>query len=137
MKKKLDNIKTSIDTYSVEFRLEGSSLVTSEITMLLALAPCQTEFVNSNENIWSYDGISSENNFVEQEWKSLEEGLIFILDKLLPKQDLIQSNLKEYKSYLWCGCFQETFNGGLTFSPLLLKKLSKFNTELIIRNYCS
>ncbi|HIQ47634.1 MAG TPA: DUF4279 domain-containing protein [Sulfurovum sp.] len=137
MQEKLDNKEISIDTYTVEFRITGSFLRASEITELLALSPSQTTFANSNENIWSYDGVSTENNFVEQEWKSLEEGLIFILDKLLPKKDLIESNLKESKKYLWCGCFQETLAGGLTFSPRLLNKLSEFNTELIIRNYCS
>ena len=131
-----------MDTYTVEFRIKGSVLVPSEVSKVLGLHPCQTRDMAANKNskryrdpFWAYDGISSEINFVEQEWKSLEEGLLFLLDKLLPKCDLIRSNFGEYKTYLWCGHFKQSFDGGPTFSPNLLKKLADFGTELIIRTY--
>lgn len=133
-----------MDTYTVEFRIEGTLLIPSEITNILELTPCQTEDIGDNINskrknnaLWSYDGISSEKNFVEQEWKTLEEGLLYILEKLQPKIDIIQTELNIYKRYLWCGHFQESFSGGPKFSPKLLKKLSDFETELIISNYRS
>ena len=131
-----------MDTYTVEFRIEGSSLIPSNITKLLELTPSRTENIGDSINpkrknnaLWSYDGISSEKNFVAQEWKTLEEGLLYLLEKLQPKADIIQNELNIYKKYLWCGHFQESFSGGPKFSPELLKKLSDFNTELIISNY--
>jgi len=85
-----------MDTYTVEFRIEDQSLIPSEITNILKLNPCQTIDTIANINskrkripFWAYDGISTENNFIEQDWKSLEEGLLFLLDKLLPKSNLI------------------------------------------------
>lgn len=131
-----------MDTYTVEFRIDGSNLVPSDITEILGLKPCLYRDTSENVNskryrmpFWSYDGISSEDNFKEQEWGSLEEGLQFLLEKLLPKRDLIQSKLKNYNSYWWCGFFQQSFNGGPTFSPELLRKLADFGVKLIIKNY--
>ena len=133
-----------MDTYTVEFRIEGSNLVPLEITNILELSPSLTSdmIINVKKKVkhtpfWSYDGISSENNFVEKKWDSLEEGLLFLIKELSPKFDLIKSNFTEYKTYWWCGHFQESFNGGPRLSPTLLKKLADLNTELIISNYCS
>ena len=133
-----------MDTYTVEFRIEGSSLIPSIITKTLELTPSQTENIGDSINpkrknnaLWSYNGISSEENFIEQKWETLEEGLLYILEKLQPKADIIQNKLNIYKRYLWCGHFQESFSGGPKFSPKLLKKLSDFETELIISNYRS
>ena len=129
-----------MDTYTVEFRIEGLSLVPSEVTKTLELIPSLTSAYQANKNrkpFWGYDGVSSENNFIERKWLSLEEGLEFVLDKLLPKNELIKSEFSQYKTYLWCAHFQESFNGGPRFSPKLLKKLSDFDTEVIIKtHYC-
>jgi len=133
-----------MDTYTVEFRIEGTLLIPSEVTNKLGLNPCYVENIGDSINkkrkniaLWSYDGISSEKNFIEQEWKTLEEGLLYILEKLQPKLDIIQTEFSTHKRFLWCGYFQESFNGGPKFSPKLLKKLSDFETELIISNYRS
>ncbi len=131
-----------MDTYTVEFRIEGSTLVPSNVSKVLELDPCQTREKAANKNgkryrtpFWSFDAISTEENYVEKEWELLEEGLLFLLSKLLPKRDLIHSNFGEYKLYLWCGYFKESFDGGPTFSPDLLAKLAEFGTELILRTY--
>lgn len=133
-----------MNTYTVEFRIEGSSLIPSNITKILELTPSQTENIGESINpkrknnaLWSYNGIFSEENFTEQKWETLEEGLLYILEKLQPKANIIQNKLNIYKRYLWCGHFQESFSGGPKFSPELLKKLAEFNTELILSNYCS
>jgi len=117
-----------MDTYTVEFRIEGNQLVPSEITRILELEPCQTRDIAANKNskryrnpFWSYDGMATETNFVEQDWQSLEEGLMFLLEKLSPKRNLIQTKFSEYNTYWWCGHFQESFDGGPTFSPELLR----------------
>ncbi len=131
-----------MDTYTVEFRIQGSTLNPLEITRLLDLEPSLTRnmetIARSNrkrEPIWSYDGISTEKKFVEQKWETLEEGLQFLLDILLPKQEQILATCSEYNVFFWCGFFQESFDGGPTLSPDLLRKLADFGVKLIIKNY--
>jgi len=132
-----------MDTYTVEFRMEDLSLIPSEITKILELNPCQTRDINSHINkrnpnaLWAYDGIYFDNDSLAYEWKTLEEGLSFVLDKLEPKLHLIESNFSMYKRYFWCAHFQESFDGNTRVSPNLLKRLANFNTELIINNYYS
>ena len=131
-----------MNLFTVEFRIEGTTLIPSNITEIFALDPSLTSDMLTQRArttpripFWAYDGISTENNFVEQKWESLEEGLSFLLEKLVPKYDLIQTALPEYKVYWWCGYFQDTFDGGIILSPSILKKLSDFNIELIIKTY--
>lgn len=78
-----------MDTYTVEFRMEGLELQPFEITETLGLVPCQT----------------------------------------------IEANKHINKRYFWCASFQESFDGGVSLSSDLLKKLADFNSELIISNY--
>jgi len=132
-----------MDTYTVEFRIEDLSLNPLEVTSLLELNPSQIRDSNNRINkrnpnaLWAYDGISFDNDSLAYKWKTLEEGLSFILDKLEPKLHLIESNFVRYKRYFWCAHFQESFDGGPRFSTDLLKRLASFNTELIINNYYS
>jgi len=129
-----------LDTYTVEFRIEGVSLIPLDVTKILEITPCHTRSIHKIKDkkqipLWSYDGVSSEKHFVEQEWNSLEEGLTFLLDKLANKKFLISSHFSSYKTYFWCAHFKNSFNAGPTFSPELLKSLSDFGSELIIRSY--
>jgi hypothetical protein len=130
--------------YTVEFRIEGLTLVPSEVTSTLGLQPCRVDnglrdkVGNYNRvPLWSYDGISTESFFSEQNWSTLEDGLVFILEKLSPKRDLIQSNFSNHKMYWWCGSFQQDFDGQMTFSSELLRKLADFEVALILSNYYS
>ena len=130
-----------MDTYTVEFRMEGLELQPFEITETLGLVPCQTIEANKHINkrnlnaLWAYDGVYFEDNSPSYEWKNLEEGLLFVLGKLEEKLQLIESDFFMYKRYFWCASFQESFDGGVSLSPDLLKKLADFNSELIISNY--
>jgi len=130
-----------IDTYTIEFRIEGLELQPSNVTKILELNPCQTRDIHScinkrNANaLWAYDGVYFENNSPSYSWKTLEEGLLFLLDKLEMKLQLIESNFSMYKRYFWCANFQESFDGVVSLSPQLLKRLADFNTEVIISNY--
>lgn len=128
-----------MDTYTVEFRIEGSTLIPQEVTKNLEVNPSQTSDTNKinrkREPFWAYDGFSTETDYVGKEWESLEEGLQFLLNILLPKQNLIHSQFAEYKKYWWCGFFQESFDGGPSLSPELLKQLANFNVELMIRTH--
>jgi len=132
-----------MNSYTVEFRIEDVSLAPKEITKILKLSPCQTRDTNTNINkknhnaLWAYDGVNFSNDSILYEWRTLEEGLNFLLDKLEPKLYLIKSNFNNYKKYFWCAHFQEDFDSSIRLSPNLLKRLVNFDAELIINNYCS
>jgi hypothetical protein len=132
-----------MDTYTIEFRIEDLSLNPSDVTRLLELNPCQIRDSNNRINkrnlnaLWAYDGIYFEKDSPSYEWRTLEEGLLFILDKLEPKLHLIETNFFMYKRYFWCAHFQESFDGGTVLSTQLLKRLANFNTELVVKNYYS
>lgn len=126
-----------MDKYTVEFRIEGLSLIASEVSTFLNLQPAQVRKGNQLDKVtlWTFDGVSIENDFIEQEWNTLEEGLSFLLDILESKLFVLESKLSTYKRYFWCAHFQESFNGGPIFSPALLKRLASFKTEVILKNH--
>jgi len=131
-----------MNLFTVEFRIEGDSLVPNEITKILNLSPCLTsDMVSSIKkkvpriSFWAYDGISNQDDFKEQNWETLEEGLLFVVTNIEPKYKLIKKTFSEYKIYFWCGYFQNTFDGRIRLSSKLIKKLSNFNIELIIKTY--
>jgi len=125
--------------YTVELRIEGAALIPSEVTKKLNLQPCQIRentVVSSDRRnpnaLWCYSGAVA-----NQEWNSLEDGLLYLLDELLPKHDLIQENFGEFSIYWWCGHFQQSFDGGPTFSSELFRKLAEFGVPLTLDNYFS
>jgi hypothetical protein len=127
--------------YTVEFRILGKDLVPSFITADLGLEPTLVrnagEPRDSNtrwdEALWAYDGhptLSGDNA-----WDSLEDGLRFVLEKLLPFKDKIDSYKSQFRLILWCGHFYSSFSGGPTLSPVLLRLLGEFGVELFIDNH--
>lgn len=132
-----------MDTYSVEFRIEGALLVPQDVTMMLGLEPCRivgSDIGNHDGKhqipLWSYDGTSPTSSF-SHEWNSLEEGLMHLLKIFLPKKKLIRSKFSKFDIYWWCGHFQQSFDGVISFSPELLKKLADFEAPLFLSNYFS
>jgi len=85
--------------------------------------------------IWSYDGISTEDHFVEQKWETLEGGLHYLLDKLQDRKDLIDKEFGSYEKYIYCGSFQESLEGTVVFSPELFRKLFVFNYRIVMQHY--
>jgi hypothetical protein len=122
--------------YTVEFRIEGAALVPADVSAKLGLEPCQVrEGVARRNALWSYDGAAESTQ--RKEWESLEEGLLYLLERLLPKQGVIQANFGGFDMYWWCGHFQQSFDGGPTLSPELFRKLADFGVPLILDNYFS
>jgi YD repeat-containing protein len=70
-------------------------------------------------------------------WPSLEEGLSFVLDKLRPVNDVLETYKSNQKVILWCGHFQSDSNASTTLSSNILKKLGDFGVQLFIDSYCS
>ncbi len=129
-------------TYSVQFRISGKGLNPNEVTHQLGLVPNQVRIAGQrrsasqvwDDSLWSYDG-STAPAATAKEWTSLEEGIRYVLDKLLPKKELIQNYAKSHEVIWWCGHFQSSFDGGPTISPSLLKLLADFAVPLFIDNY--
>jgi len=127
--------------YTVEFRIEGNTLVPSEVTALLGLQPSQVRNLNSDKRkidesklLWAYNGFDLTEGPI-QEWESLEEGLLFLLVRLMPKKKQIQLEFGNFDMYWWCGHYQQSFDGGPTFSPELFGKLADFGVPLYLDNY--
>lgn len=60
-----------------------------ELTQTLGLLSCLTREGKNNPSkfstsLWAYDGFSSESDYSETEWRSLEVGLLFLLPPLWP-----------------------------------------------------
>ena len=129
--------------YTVEFRIHGRDLVPSAMTKALGLDPAQVRNAGDRrgtntlweEALWAYDGYPA--SFGNKTWGSLEDGLRFVLEKLWPVKDKIDSYKPKFKMILWCGHFYSSFNGGPTLSPDLLKLLGEFGVELFIDNHYS
>ena len=129
-------------TYSVQLRISGKSLDPSEITRQLDLEPNQVRIAGEKrdngrvwrESLWSYDG-ATDPLAPAKEWTSLEEGLLYVLDKLSPKKDLVRGYAGNYEIIWWCGHFQSSFDGGPTLSVRLLERLADFGAPVFIDNY--
>jgi hypothetical protein len=129
-------------TYSVQFRISGKDMSPDEVTRRLGLEPNQVRIAGERrsanqvrtESLWSYDGGTASAEAV-REWTSLEDGVRYVLERLLPKRDLIQEYAKSHDAVLWCGHFQSSFDGGPTLSASLLRLLADFGVPLFIDNY--
>jgi hypothetical protein len=128
--------------YTVELRIYGSDLNITSITEQLRLEPSlvrnigdrRSESSQWEEAMWAYNGFPESIDPVT--WPSLERGLSFVLDKLWPVKDILQT-YKGLKVILWCGHFQTDSNASTTLSLDILKRLGEFGVELFIDNYCS
>lgn len=129
--------------YTIEFRICGNDLNVSAVTDELALEPSlvrnvgerRSETTKWEEALWSYNGFPA--SVGSKSWKSLEEGLTFVLERLWPLRQKIDTYKGKFKLILWCGHFQSVANGGPTLSPEILKRLGEFGVELFIDNYFS
>lgn len=148
--------------YSVELRVYGKKLVPAEVTKDLGLHPSFVRHVGDKASvgvhemaIWGYngfrevkhrkregplykDGYYGYNGFTEvKHWKSLEKGLLFVMQKLRPLLPKIHQYKSRHAAIWWCGHFQTEFCGGPTLSPATLKLLAEFEVELFINNFIS
>jgi len=65
----------------------------------------------------------------------LEDGLLTVLGDLSLLKDRIVSCYSQFDMYWWCAHFQNSFDGGPTFSVELLEELAKFGVPLYLDNY--
>jgi hypothetical protein len=128
--------------YTVELRIYGETLNPSAITSELGLQPSIVRRAGDSIGtksyqyaLWGYNGSKADDTPIR--WKSLEDGLAFLLTKLDHLKSKVEQYKSQYKIIFWCGHFQSTFDGGPTLSSSMLKRLGDFGIELFIDNYFS
>ena len=130
-----------IHEYLVELRISGKELDPAAITKELKLQPSTVrrvgDLIGSKRvelALWGYNGSDSEETL---SWNSLDDGLMFLLNKLNP----VRSTLEQYKTrhtmIFWCGHFQSSFDGGPTLSASLFRALGELGVPVFIDNYFS
>jgi len=98
-----------MDEYTVEFRIYGKDLNPSTISNSLELEPTlitegsdrRGENRRWTERMWAYNGFPE--SYGIKIWGSLEEGLGFMLEKLLPLKSKLEIYKKDFTLILWCG----------------------------------
>jgi hypothetical protein len=129
--------------YTVEFRILGKELIPSVVTEELGLQPSQVRNAGDRrdtnsrwqEALWAFDGYPTSSGV--RTWDSLEDGLRFVLLKLSPLKEKINSYSPRFRVIFWCGHFYSSFNGGPTLSPDVLRLLGEFGVEVFIDNHFS
>ena len=126
--------------YTVELRISGAELVPTTITQALGLEPSLVRQVGEHRGagkvwdqaLWGYNGFAADN---PKSWTSLEDGLVFVLDRLEPLRNEIDKYKQKYDAVWWCGHFQSSFDGGPMLSAKLMRRLADFGVELYIDNH--
>lgn len=128
--------------YLVELRIYGKDLNPSQITAETGLQPSclrqEGEVVGRKRyqySLWAYNGYTTD--ATPPTWNSLEEGLLFLLERLSTSKSRLGQYQSKYKVIFWCGHFQSGFDGGPSLSSSLLRQLGDFGVGLTIDNYFS
>ena len=132
-----------MNEYTVELRIYGKDLNPSAITNALTLEPSLAIKRGDKKGkntcwetgMWAYNGLPEFSG--TKNWESLEEGLTFMLEKLLPIRNKLENYKNEFKVILWCGHFQSDLNSSFTLSPRTLQMLADLAVELFMDNYRS
>ena len=132
-----------MNEYTVELRIYGKDLNPSAITNALTLEPSLAIKRGDKKGkntcweggMWAYNGFPESSG--TKNWESLEEGLTFMLEKLLPIRNKLENYKNEFKVILWCGHFQSDLNSSFTLSPRTLQMLGDLGIELFVDNYTS
>jgi len=100
----------------------------------LSLADSQAG-TRRQQPFWAYNG-QGEVGF-HSEWKSLDEGLHFLLGCLHFRKAEIAALATEFRALWWCGHFQASFDGGPTLPAELMTEIGSYGIPLSIDNYFS
>lgn len=122
-------------------RVWGENLDPEEVTRTLGVEP--TQVVRAGEvtsagrltrkSMWGFETDPP----IEGHWPSLEDALTALLQVFEGEVEVIRRLQEQFKVILWCAHFSSSFDGGPTFSALLLKRLGDFGVELYLDTYHS
>ena len=131
----------TVHRYLVELTIAGDSIEEKALSRQIGLQA--TRFFKKGdqkspgvvwkESVWSLEVLPSDGN----EWLSLEDGLAYLLLKLMPVKDLLKKIAAEHDVAISCGHFYSGFGGGPTLSPKILESLAQFGLKLRISDYWS
>lgn len=128
--------------YTVGLTVSGDDLDEAEISAMLGLTASvffkkgqplspltKTEHSTST---WSFHFDPPDGKPV---WPSLEDGLMNMLNRLLPLKDVLLELKKRYSIVAYCGHFGSGFGGGPSIRPETLSLLAQLGLTLTIKTY--
>lgn len=132
--------EVGVHEYSVGLLIAGEDLDQSEVTRKLGLQPSVSlrkgERVGVNrrrrQSIWSFDVLRSPD---DPDWRSLDDGLKCLIDKLVPLKSVLHELRQRYSTEAYCGHFGSGFGGGPSISPDTLRLLADLGLTLTIKTY--
>jgi hypothetical protein len=131
-----------VHEYTVGLTISGDEVDEAEISKLLGmkssvsfkkgevLAPRSKR--RRSTSTWSFDFDPPVGKPV---WPSLEDGLRFMIERLVPKKDVLLELGKRYSMDAYCGHFGSGFGGGPSIAPETLGTLSELGLTLTIKTY--
>jgi len=130
------NTGESKDGYVVRLWVTGVDLDPDSITNRLGLEP--TSKARRGEVLhrkavpvgsWSF------NERPDDDWESLEEGLLSMTRILLPLKGELAAISTEYDVFLGCAMFKESFEGGPSFSVKLFHALAELGLPMNLSSF--
>jgi hypothetical protein len=119
--------------------MQGKELDPEAVTQDLGLEPSLVSNIGDrignrirNEAVWEYNGHPEDDN-----WQSIEDGLLFVLNRLWPLREKLDKYRLKADLFLWVGQFQMGLSGGPILSPSLLRNLADFGVQVAIDCYFS
>jgi len=126
--------------YSVELLIVGDDVIEGIVSAKLGLKP--TVFLMKGEplgptkvrkrSVWSFSVGPSAGNLA---WRSLDDGLRCLAEKLLPLRDALAELSRRYEISAYCGHFGSGFGGGPSISAGTLRMLAELGLTLTIKTY--
>lgn len=126
-------VEGSMNEYSVEFRIKVPADDKTNLADVIGIKHSSVRQLPDGTDWWGFNGGDGEAAIY---WTDLAEGLEFVLARLESRLETVRQLSKKYECIWWCGHFHESFDGGPTFSPALLLRLSNIGVELFIDTYC-
>jgi hypothetical protein len=128
-------------TYIVDLTIAGDTLDEDSISRRLGVEATRffkkgqekSPGVTWTQSIWSFEVLPGDGN----EWRSLEDGLMCLLQKLMPAKSEIKRVAAEFDVTISCGHFYSSFGAGLTLSHQMLELLAQFGVKIRVSNYWS
>ena len=128
-----------MNQYTVDFRIEGESLLPEQVTLDLGVEPSLVRRKGDprgssifGKSMWAFGGRGA-----GRDWTSLEEGLRQLLDELAPLRPVLEPYFQTCSVYWWCGSFQSEFGSTVSLSPELFRLLGAFGAPVRLSSYFS
>jgi len=131
-----------VHEYTVELLISGDDLDEGEISTRLGLRA--SVFFKKGESLspqtkrerststWSF---RFDPPYGKPVWPSLEDGLMCMIERLLPLKDVLFELKNRYSMVAYCGHFGSGFGGGPSIRPETLGVLSQLGLTLTIKTY--